>query len=184
MKVNAISRRKLLKTGACTLAGTSGLLSAVSALAQEERGSAVTPFTFHAPQNAEAASAAQKGSRTAKEQLIRNYYSGWEKKEWGLIESALAANFTFTSPNDDDHISKPAFKARCWPQADFVARFELESVLVKDDEAFVKYLCRTTKATSFRNIDYWRFEGERVNAIEDYFGGRLGYPSASISGQP
>lgn len=184
MSVDAISRRGLLTVGAYTLVGRSGLLRTASLLAQAVKGSAVTPVTFHEPQSANAASTAQKGSNMAKVQLIRTYYSGWEKKEWSLIDSVLADDFTFTSPNDDDHIRKPAFQARCWPQAEFIERFELESVLEGDSEAFVKYLCRTTKGTSFRNVDYFQFAGGRIKAIEDYFGGRLGYPTASISGKP
>ena len=119
-----------------------------------------------------------------KKQLIRTYYSGWEKKEWSLVNSVLADSFTFTSPNEDDHISKRAFNKRCWPQAEFIERFELESVLERDSEAFVKYLCRTTKGTSFRNVEYFRFAGRKIKAIEVHFGGRLGYPGTSISGKP
>lgn len=119
-----------------------------------------------------------------KEQLIRTYYSGWEKKEWSLVDSVLADSFTFTSPNDDDHISKRAFNERCWPQAEFIERFEMKNVLERDSEAFVKYLCRTTKGTSFRNVEYFRFAGGKIKAIEVYFGVRLGYPGASISGKP
>jgi len=31
-----------------------------------------------------------------------------EKKEWGALDIQLADNFTFTSPDDDYHISKSA----------------------------------------------------------------------------
>jgi SnoaL-like domain len=158
----AMSRRSLLAAGACTLVGTAGLLPAASVLPPE----------------------AEKESNMTTKQLIRTYYSGWEKKEWSLIDSVLADSFTFTSPNDDDHIHKHAFKARCWPQAEFIERFEVESLLERGNEAFVKYSCRTTKGTSFRNIEYFRFAGGKVSAIEEYFGGRLGYPTASISGKP
>jgi ketosteroid isomerase-like protein len=158
MRVNAISRRGLLKTGACAVVAGSGLLHA-------------------------AAKGAGAASMTS-EQLIRQYYSSYEKKDWSLMDEVLADSFTFTSPNDDDHISKSAFKARCWPQAEFIERFELEAVAVKGNEAFVRYRCRTTKGTSFRNVDYLRFGDGRISGIECYFGGRLGYPTATISGQP
>lgn len=177
----AISRRSLL-AGAFTLAGTSGLLRAASVFNRDDPSA--TRHTFHALRGANALSAEQKGLNMSKEQLIQTYYAAYEKKEWSLMESLLADSFTFTSPNDDDHISKSAFKAKCWPQAEVIARFELESVFEKDNEAFVKYLCRTTKGTSFQNVDYFRLAGGRINAIECYFGGRLGYPTASISGKP
>ena len=120
-----------------------------------------------------------------KGQLIRNYYSGYEKKDWNLSGGVLADRFTFTSPNGDDHIGKAVFKEKCWlSQLNFIERFELEAVLARGDEAFVKYLCRTTKGTSFRNVEYFRFADGKISAIECYFGGPLGYPAAAASGKP
>jgi SnoaL-like domain len=182
MIVNTISRRRLLKTGASTLAGALSFLRVAGAL--DDKSSALTPFTFPGPQSATGDAGEKEASNTAREDIIRKYYSGWEKKEWSTIDSVLADSFTFTSPNDDDHIDKRAFKARCWGQAKYIERFDLESVLGSDNEAFVKYLCRTTQGTRFRNIDYFRLAGGRIGTIEVYFGGRLGYPTASISGKP
>jgi hypothetical protein len=83
----------------------------------------------------------------------------------------LADNLTFTSPNDDDHISMSVFKERCsLSQLEFIKQFELETVLAHGDEAFVEYLCRTTKSTSFRNVEYFRFAKGKIAAIETYFG--------------
>lgn len=45
-----------------------------------------------------------------KEEIIRTYYSGWEKKQWSAVDNLLADGFTFTSPNDEDHIDKRASK--------------------------------------------------------------------------
>jgi len=128
---------------------------------------------------ASAAIAAERRSNMTKEEIIRTYYSGWEKKQWSAVDNLLGDGFTFTSPNDDDHIDKRAFKTKCWPQADWIERFDLESVIARDNEAFVKYLCWTKNGRSFRNLEYFRFEGEKVEAIECYFGGRQGYPSAA-----
>ncbi len=118
------------------------------------------------------------------EEIIRAYYSGYELKKWKAVENLLAENFTFTSPNNDDHIDTPTYKARCWPQAEYIGHFELESIIQNRNEAFVKYLCTTTKGTSFRNTEYFRFEDGKISAVEVYFGGRLGYPTASATGQP
>jgi SnoaL-like protein len=120
----------------------------------------------------------------SKEQVIRTYYSGWEKKDWSVVDHVLAASFTFTSPNNDDHISKAAFKDRCWPQIAFIERFDLQRVVPGDTDAFVLYECHTTKNTIFRNVEYFRFAGDQVSAIECYFGSPLGFPSASATGKP
>ena len=117
------------------------------------------------------------------DELIKAYYTGYELKKWETIERLLAERFTFTSPNDDDHLDIQTYKTRCWPQAEFIKRFEFESVLRGDGEAFVKYLCTTTEGTNFRNTEYFRFSSGKIAAVEVYFGGRLGYPTASVAGQ-
>lgn len=154
-----LSRRTLFEAGACALAGAAGLPAAASALVRT-------------------------GPNKASEEIVRRYYTAWEKKDWGPFDILLADDFTFTSPNHDDHISKSAFRARCWEsQIDFVERFELERVIVSGDDAFVKYLCRTKNSKSFRNVEYLRLRDGRVEAIECYFGGQLGFPSAATAGR-
>ncbi len=118
-------------------------------------------------------------------EIVRNYYAGWEQKDWSAIDRLLTDSFTFTSPNDDDHIGKTVFQAKCWNgQVGYIERFELESLLTDNAEGFVQYLCRTIEGTSFRNVEHFRFAGGKIAAIEVYFGGRLGYPSAVASGKP
>src|ERR1700722_3455568 len=155
----AMSRRNLLQAGACALAGAAGFPGGASAHAWI-------------------------GLSTAKEEVIRKYYAAWEKKDWGTVDVLLADNFTFTSANDDDHISKSVFKTRCWEtQIDFIERFELERVIGSGNEAFVKYLCHTKNGKSFRNVEHFRFRDEKVEAIECYFGAQSSFPSAVSAGQ-
>ncbi len=158
-------RRNLLQAGAVALAGGTALLRAATAFTKEE---GTLPL--------------DEEPHMSKEEVIRSYYSGWEKSDWGAIDRLLADGFTFTSPNHDDHIDKPAFKARCWSQKDWIKHFELESVMARNDEAFVKYLCHTKNGKSFRNTEYFRFRGRRIAAIECYFGQDLGFPSAASLG--
>ncbi len=154
-----MSRRNLLEAGACALAGAAGFPGVASAHAWI-------------------------GLSTSNEEVIRKYYAAWEKKDWGPFDVLLADNFTFTSANDDDHISKSVFKARCWEtQIDFIERFELEQVIGNGNEAFVKYLCRTKNGKSFRNVEYFRVTGEKVEAIECYFGAQSSFASAVGGGQ-
>ncbi len=108
--------------------------------------------------------------------MIRAYYSGFEKKQWSTLESVLADDFTFSSPNDDDHINKRAFKERCWPTADWIDTIKMECVVVHGDDGFAKYLLTTTDKKSLRNTEYFKFKDEKVHDIEVYFGGKLGYP--------
>lgn len=154
-----VSRRRLLEVGACTLAGAVAFPRA-------------------------ACSHALIGLSTTKEAVIRRYYAAWEKKDWGLFDALLADNFTFTSANNDDHISKSVFKTRCWEtQIDFIKRFELERVIGNADEAFVKYLCLTNNGKSFGNVEYLRVTDEKVEAIECYFGAQSSFASAMGTGK-
>jgi SnoaL-like domain len=159
MARTTMSRRSLLEAGA----GVAGLLGVASAHAAKGRAT---------------------GMSKANEDIIRKYYAGWEKNEWGALDILLADYFTFTSPNNDDHISKSAFKARCWEsQIDFIERLDVEKVLGEGDEAFVKYLGRTKNGKSFRNVDYFQLKDGKVEAIECYFGGQFGFPSAASTGE-
>ena len=78
------------------------------------------------------------GLSKTNESAVRQYYAAWETKDWGPFDVLLADNFTFTSPNNDDHISKSAFKARCWEsQVGFIEGFDLQQVIGRGNEAFV-----------------------------------------------
>src|SRR5271168_2041399 len=54
---------------------------------------------------------AQAGAGASTEEIVRRFYKAWEKKDWGPFDVILADHFTFTSANDDDHISKSDFKS-------------------------------------------------------------------------
>jgi ketosteroid isomerase-like protein len=127
---------------------------------------------------------AETGLSAKNEETIREYYAAWEKRDWQPIDTLLADNFTFTSANNDDHISKSTFKARCWEsQIDFIERFELERVIGSGNEAFVMYVCRTKNGKTLRNVEYMRLRDARVEAIECYFGAPSSFPSAVSAAQ-
>jgi ketosteroid isomerase-like protein len=155
----AMSRRNLLATGACALVGAMGLPGAASASA----------LGVQNPTN---------------EEVVRNWYAAWKQKDWGPLDSLLADNFTFSSAAGDDHISKSAFKEQCWKtQINFIKDFDLERVSTGADDAFVKYLCRTTNGKSFRNVEYLRIKNGQLQSIECYFGEQSSFPSAVSTGK-
>jgi ketosteroid isomerase-like protein len=159
MTKTTVSRRNLLATGACALAG------------------AVTR-----PELARASAAGEQNSTN--EAIIRRWYAAWEKKDWGPLDNLLADDFTFTSANNDDHISKSVFKTRCWESnIDFIGHFDLERVTTGGNDAFVKYLCHTKNGKSFRNVEYIRLKNGKLESIECYFGEQSSFPSAVSTGQ-
>jgi ketosteroid isomerase-like protein len=155
----AVSRRNLLAAGTCALVGAAGLPG---------------------PANIGALGA----QNLTNEEIIRNWYAAWEKKDLGTFDSLLADNFTFTSAAGDDHISKSTFKTQCWDtQVNFIAHFDLERVATGTDNAFVKYLCHTKNGKSFRNVEYLRIRNGKLESIECYFGAQSSFPSAVSAGQ-
>src|ERR1700733_14085652 len=127
MAIKAMSRREVLESGAWALAAAAGI-----------------------PQMASAH--ADTGQSAKNEETIRKWYAGWEKKDWAPLDILLADNFTFTSANNDDHISKSTFKTRCWEsQIDFIDRFDLKQVIANGNDAFVMYVGWTKNGKTFRN---------------------------------
>src|SRR5580700_181817 len=121
--------------------------------------------------------------RKKNEETIRKYYAAWETRDWHPVDILLADDFTFTSANNDDHISKSTFKARCWEsQIGFIDHFELQRVIGNGNDAFVLYVCRTKNGKTFRNVEYFRLRDDKVEAIECYFGAPSSFPSAVSTG--
>jgi SnoaL-like protein len=119
------------------------------------------------------------------EQLLKRWYAAWEgnSKDWGPLDAMLTDDFTFSSAAGDDHISKSAFKKQCWEtQIGFIDRFELESMFENANEAFVKYLGHTKNGKAFRNVEHFTFRGNKIAALECYFGEQSSFPSAVTKG--
>jgi len=154
-----VSRRHLLATGVCAMAGAVSLPGSASA-------------------------GAWGGQDLTNEEIIRKWYAAWEKKDLGTFDILLADNFTFTSAAGDDHISKSTFKTQCWDtQVDFIGHFDLERIATGAEDAFVKYLCHTKNGKSFRNVEYLRIKNGKLESIECYFGAQSTFPSAVSTGQ-
>jgi ketosteroid isomerase-like protein len=149
-----MSRRNLLATGVCALAGGASLPESARARALE-------------------------GQDAMNEQLIRKWYAAWENKDLDTFNSLLADNFTFSSPAGDDHISKSTFKTKCWDtQAPLISSWDLERIATSEDDALVKYLCHTKNGKSFRNVEYFRIRNGKLESLECYFGAPSNFPSA------
>ena len=149
-----VSRRYLLATGVCAMAGAVSLPGSASANASG-------------------------GQNLTNEEMIRKWYGAWEKKDLDTFDVLLADNFTFTSAAGDDHISKSTFKTQCWDtQAPLISSCDLERISTGADDAFVKYVGHTTNGKSFRNIEYFRIKNGKFESLECYFGAASNFPSA------
>jgi len=107
--------------------------------------------------------------RAGKPEIIRAIFAAYLSNDRKVVENALADDFCFTSPYDDQ-IDKATYFAGCWRNSDWIERHELERIFVEGDEAFVTYKCTAKGGRSFRNTELFTFEGDRVKRIDVYFG--------------
>jgi ketosteroid isomerase-like protein len=105
----------------------------------------------------------------SKPEIIRAIFAAYLSNDRKVVEDSLADGFRFTSPYDDE-IDKATYFERCWRNSDWIERHELERIFVEGDEAFVTYKCVAKGGGSFRNTEFFSFEGDKVKRIDVYFG--------------
>ena len=104
-----------------------------------------------------------------KEKIVRAVFAAYIANDRKAVEAALADDFRFTSPYDD-RIDKATYFLRCWRDTGWIERHELERILVDGDQAFVTYQCTARGGKSFRNTEFFSFEGDKIKRIDVYFG--------------
>lgn len=88
------------------------------------------------------------------ERLIRDLFAAYLANDRQRVADALADDFRFTSPFDDD-LDKASYFERCWSDSGWIARHHIERIFVRGEEAFVTYFCLATDGRSFRNTEFF-----------------------------
>src|SRR5580693_1260040 len=115
------------------------------------------------------------------EQRIKNFFAGYEKKDWNLVVDQVAEGFTFTSPNGDDHLTISRYKEKCWGTARYFKMIEFSKIMVDGNTAFAMYNITTTDDKVVHNVEYYTFSNGKIKSIETFFGTGIGYPGNSGS---
>jgi hypothetical protein len=110
------------------------------------------------------------------EKLIKTYLTGFEKKDWNMVASVFAKDFTFTSPAGDDHITLAQYKEKCFPTSKFFKKVEFPRIMVDGNTAFAIYDITTTENKFVHNVEYYTFSNGKIKTIECFFGTGTGYP--------
>jgi hypothetical protein len=111
------------------------------------------------------------------EKVIKTYFSGYAKKDWNIISGQLADGFTFTSPNNDDHLSLAKYKEKCWAYAlKYFKAIEFTKIVEDGNTAFAMYNITTTDNQIVHNVEYYTFNNGKIKSIETFFGAGIGYP--------
>jgi len=101
--------------------------------------------------------------------LVRRYFAAYETKDREAIATLLSDDFTFTSPYDD-HIDRKTYFERCWPNSANMRSFRVVKLFEQGDEAFILYEGQFKGSEIFRNTEFFRTDGDRIKAVEVYFG--------------
>ena len=104
----------------------------------------------------------------ARSDAIRAIFAAYRANDRDAVEAVLTDDFRFTSPYDDA-LDKATYFERCWDTG-WIEQQDIEKIFVEGCEAFVTYRCMARGGKSFRNTEFFRFEGDRVKSIEVYFG--------------
>ena len=114
---------------------------------------------------------------TSQQQMIKDYYAAYEKKDWSLLESILDKEFTFTSPAGDDHIDLNLYKERCWPNANNTKKFDIEKIIIDGNAGYITYNGWTTGGKLFRNTERFKFKDGKIIELECFFGTGISFPN-------
>ena|SRR3982075_266528 len=106
---------------------------------------------------------------SSKADIIRALFAAYLSNDRKAVEASFTDDFRFTSPYDD-RIDKATYFERCWKTSDWIERQELERIFVEGEGAFVTYKCIARDGKSFRNTEFFCFEGAKIKRIDVYFG--------------
>jgi ketosteroid isomerase-like protein len=101
--------------------------------------------------------------------VIRKYFAAFLAGDRQMLEEGLTEDFTFTSPRDD-HINKATFFARCLPGSEQFLSLPIEKLFVQDHEALVLYHAELKNGMHFRNTEFYRLEGTKIQEVQVFFG--------------
>jgi hypothetical protein len=114
-----------------------------------------------------------------KEKAVKAYYSGFEKHDWNMVASQFGTDFTFTSPNNDDHIPIQQFKEKCWVTNKFFKKVSYVKMAESGNNLFLLVEITTTDGKIVRNVDFFSFNGScKIQSIEVFFGAGSKYPGS------
>jgi SnoaL-like domain len=106
------------------------------------------------------------GDRLAR---VRDVYGAFAAGDRERIEQAFSDDLTFSSPVDVG-LDRAGYFERCWPGAGGGQEFDFVRMVESDDEVIVTYEMTSADGTRGRNTEVLTFDGDRIRAVEVYFG--------------
>jgi ketosteroid isomerase-like protein len=109
----------------------------------------------------------------ARADVVRAAFDAYLTQDRAAAERLLAADYTFTSPQDD-YISKAAFMQRCFPTAD---RFSWQRIVeltdAGEDGVFIMYEYELKTGERHRNAEFSTVRDGQLTQTLCFFGGQV-----------
>ena len=104
---------------------------------------------------------------------VRDMFRAYLTGDLVTAETLLAAEFVFTSPQDD-HIDRTAFLERCFPTADrLVSQVLLYAVDLPDGAVFIMYDYELKTGGRYRNTEVTTVREQPLTETQVFFGGNI-----------
>jgi hypothetical protein len=110
-----------------------------------------------------------EGGEGALQARVQQCFDAYRAKDRPRLEAMLAPEFTFSSPYDD-RLIRLQYLERCWPESERAEARQVRSIVERGEEAVVEYTCELLSGDRFCNRERFVFKGDKVKAIEVYFG--------------
>jgi ketosteroid isomerase-like protein len=109
---------------------------------------------------------------TARCDTVRRLFAAFVAQHPDVVEPMLTSDFTFSSPRDD-HIDRSTYFQHCWPKERMFRDIHIEHLVADGDDIIVGYRAEKIAGGSFRNVEMFHFSGDRIAAVNVYFGRSL-----------
>ena len=102
-------------------------------------------------------------------EIAHSVYRAFAAGDREVVEALFMPDFSFHSPPDPE-LDRAGYFEKCWPNSGNRCEFEFVRTIESGDEVVVTYVGTRPDGSRFRNTEVLTFAGERISAVEVYFG--------------
>jgi hypothetical protein len=107
----------------------------------------------------------------AYEVIIRTMFDAHQRLDKDVAATILTDDFTFGAPPDPP-LDRAQYFEKFWPSGEgqSIRTYCIKRMLFGESDAFVTYEVEGMNGETFKNANYFVFEGDKIKHIDVYFG--------------
>ena len=105
------------------------------------------------------------------EAIIRAMFEAHQRLDEDAAARIITDDFTFGGP-PDPMLDRTQYFEKYWPSGEgqTIRTFRIKRILSGESDAFVTYEVEGMDGKTFKNANYFVFEGDKIKHIDVYFG--------------